>query len=98
MTKTVDHTGARLKLGSVGCRAILTIPAGALPEGKVVTISFEVDFEEVGVPGQVAPIARCLPTGLQFKRPATVKIPNFKEQNDEKCNGYALCNEEDVGK
>ena len=94
MTKTVDHTGACLE---IDCGASLTIPPGALPVGKVETITFTVDYEGC-IPGQVAPVVRCLPTGLKFKKPATIEVPNFKEQNDEECKGYILCSEEDVGK
>ncbi|XP_033625504.1 uncharacterized protein LOC117288773 isoform X1 [Asterias rubens] len=79
-TQRIDHRGGTISLNK--CDVSLTIPAGALAEGREEEIVLSVDWNDRHIPPlngtdmNVAPIVNCYPTGLTFLKPVTIKIPH----------------------
>ena len=78
VTMLVDQSGATIKLEGYGVS--LTIPPGALQKAVAITLTVvqdsdalpEVEDHECNA----APTVRCLPTGLQFRKPVMIRIPH----------------------
>ena len=74
MTQTVDENGGTLVLDRTGIS--LEIPSGALDKAVDITLTVVWNDDTPAPECNVAPRPRCLPNGLSFLKPVTLKIPH----------------------
>ena len=76
----VDHNGGKFTIGNTGVS--LTVPTGAIPEGRtegiyIAIVNKEKEHPQItGKQSLLSPVVKCGPTGLKFQRPVTLSIPH----------------------
>lgn len=76
----VDHNGGKFTIGNTGVS--LTVPSGAIPEGRTEGIYIAIVDQEkehpkiTGKQSLLSPVVKCGPTGLKFQRPVILSIPH----------------------
>ena len=78
VTCQVTHSGAEMYLPET--RISLTIPPGAIPEGKSFEISLSLSLEEDYPELEeghtlICPIVKCQPSGIRFLKPSLLTLP-----------------------